>query len=93
MRVRLTSNGKNARITVQDSGPGIAVEDQPRIFDRFERATCSKHVSGLGLGLYIARGIVMAHRGEILLESTPGEGSEFILHLPLNPSGSEAKAD
>lgn len=70
-------------ITVEDHGIGISTSDQTRIFDRFERAISATQISGFGLGLYISRQIVQAHRGEILVMSSPGNGSTFLVRLPL----------
>jgi two-component system sensor histidine kinase KdpD len=76
-------NGKMV-VAVRDQGPGIAVADLPRIFDRFYRAGQTKnHVPGAGLGLFIAREIVKAHGGEIWAESKVGSGSIFRFSLPL----------
>ncbi len=75
--------GTMARVTVTDHGIGIAKEDIGRVFDRFERAVPVRHYGGLGLGLYIARGIAEAHGGKINVASEPGAGSSFILSLPL----------
>ena len=71
-------------VTVSDTGPGIAPEDLPRIFDRFYRADPSRERStgGAGLGLTIARRLVEAHGGAIEVESALGKGSRFILRLP-----------
>lgn len=71
-------------LMVQDFGPGIAKEDQGKVFQRFEQASPS--ASGLGLGLYITKGIIEAHRGTIRLESELGKGTTFIIELPVNPS-------
>jgi signal transduction histidine kinase len=71
---------------VRDEGLGIAKDDQERIFQRFERATRAGAESGLGLGLYIAKQIVEAHRGLIRVESTLGKGSTFIVELPMDLS-------
>jgi len=76
------------RVTVHDQGPGIAPEDQGRIFEQFERAVTVGGPFGLGLGLYIARQIVEAHGGMISVRSALGSGSTFIVELP--PSGSSA---
>jgi signal transduction histidine kinase len=75
--------GDEARIVVQDQGIGIAPEQLDRIFGRFERAVPSRNYGGMGLGLYIARRIVDAHGGRISVQSTPGEGATFTVHLPL----------
>nr|BDT38128.1 CHASE domain-containing protein [Myxococcus sp. MH1] len=80
--VRVRGDAELARVEVQDRGIGIAPEDAARVFDRFERAVSSRHYGGLGLGLFITRQLVEAHGGRILLESRPGEGSTFIVHLP-----------
>jgi signal transduction histidine kinase len=78
--------GSTARIRVHDDGIGIAAADQQRIFERFERPAASANLGGVGLGLWIARELVLAHGGSISVESTPGHGSTFTVDLPL-PSG------
>lgn len=72
-----------AVLRVTDHGIGIAPEDQPRIFQRFERAVSSRHFSGLGLGLWITQQLVEAHRGSIHVDSRLGAGSTFTVTLPL----------
>jgi signal transduction histidine kinase len=71
-------------VAVEDSGPGIAEEEQERIFRPF----WSRDGTGTGLGLAIARELAMAHGGGIRLQSTPGEGTRFELVLPVSPLGS-----
>lgn len=68
--------------TVKDHGGGIQEKDISRIFERFERATTANEVSGLGLGLYIVKKIVLAHAGNITVKSKPGEGAEFTVEIP-----------
>lgn len=72
-------------ITVTDTGEGISAEDLPHVFDRFYRGEKSRNrgTGGSGLGLAIAQGIVRAHRGEIAIESQPGEGTTFKVSLPV----------
>ncbi|GHG87927.1 hypothetical protein GCM10012319_46230 [Comamonas sp. KCTC 72670] len=70
------------RVSVRDEGIGIAAEDLPRLFGRFERAVSERHYGGLGLGLYISRQIVDAMGGRIEVESQPGSGSIFTVRLP-----------
>ena len=74
-----------ARITVQDRGIGIPASDLPRIFERFSRASNvdDRKFHGMGLGLYICRGIVEEHGGRIWAESEIGKGSTFHVALPL----------
>jgi signal transduction histidine kinase len=76
-----------ARVEVRDAGPGIPQADQERLFRPFERARGARaSESGLGLGLYIVREIVEAHGGAVLLRSAPGEGTAFVVELPLAPT-------
>ena len=69
------------RFGVQDQGPGISAEHIGRVFDRFFRAN-SHSKPGAGLGLAIARELVVAHGGSIACNSAPGEGCEFYFVLP-----------
>jgi signal transduction histidine kinase len=69
--------------SVEDTGPGIAREDLPNVFDRFWRARPSDR-KGLGLGLAIVKGIVSAHQGRVWAESEIGKGSVFYFSLPLD---------
>ncbi|MFY0569885.1 GAF domain-containing protein [Archangium lansingense] len=71
-----------ARLSVTDHGIGIEPSQRARIFGRFERAVSERHYGGLGLGLYISRGIAEAHGGTIQVESQPGEGATFTVELP-----------
>ena len=70
------------RVCVSDKGIGISEEDQARVFDRFERAIPASEVSGLGLGLFIAKQIVRAHGGNIWVESELNKGSTFMFEVP-----------
>jgi signal transduction histidine kinase len=81
--VHVRKTNTHAQFVVRDQGIGIAREDQDKVFDRFERAATSSHVSGLGLGLYIVKQIVTMHEGSVSLESTPGRGATFRIELPL----------
>jgi signal transduction histidine kinase len=69
-------------ISVRDHGPGIPRDEQERIFERFERLDTAKQKAGTGLGLYIARGLARTMGAEVTVESEPGEGAEFTVHLP-----------
>jgi signal transduction histidine kinase len=72
-----------ACVSVRDQGIGIAPEQLPRIFERFERAASSSY-GGLGLGLYIVRAIVEAHGGTVSADSVLGVGTTFTVELPLD---------
>ncbi len=75
------------RFSVRDSGRGIAPELQERLFEPF----FTTRAEGTGLGLAIARGVARAHGGDITLRSTPGQGAEFTLVVPLAaaPNGAQ----
>lgn len=72
-------HGSWAVVSVRDTGPGIAPEILPRIFTRFASSAGTK---GLGLGLYLARGIAEAHGGTLTVESSLGQGATFHLAIP-----------
>jgi signal transduction histidine kinase len=71
-------------LSVQDSGPGLSVEDVNRIFERFYRTDAARQRGdgGSGLGLAIAKSIVQAHGGQLSAESEPGTGLKVIIRLP-----------
>jgi two-component system, OmpR family, sensor histidine kinase KdpD len=83
--VRARAAGGRAVVRVVDRGPGIPASEQPRIFEPFYRApgrAGARH-RGSGLGLAIARGFVETNGGEIAVESVPGQGTSFVVALPL----------
>ncbi|QSQ11807.1 HAMP domain-containing sensor histidine kinase [Myxococcus landrumensis] len=81
VEVRVAREGTRVRFEVRDSGEGIALEQQARIFEKFYRAPGAP-VGGAGLGLSIAKEIVQAHGGELGVVSAPGRGSTFWFTLP-----------
>ena len=83
---KLTRSGNCAVLSVRDEGVGIAAEDMDRLFVRFSRLAPHSNVPGTGLGLYLARELARLHEGDIIAVSKPGEGSEFIVSLPLEPT-------
>lgn len=85
IEVRLRRVGNEAELQVQDAGPGIPSAELPQLFTRFYQATRRDRQGkrGLGLGLYIAREIMTAHGGQIEVESVQGQGTTFIVRLPL----------
>ena len=70
------------QMAVSDTGPGIAAEQQERIFERFTQAPDGGEIGSAGLGLAIVRDIVQAHGGRIHVESELGRGSRFVLDIP-----------
>ena len=73
---------REIKLSVVDQGPGIDPVDLPHLFERFYRSQNAKMAEGLGLGLYISKGLVEAHGGRIWVESEPGRGSTFTFTLP-----------
>ena len=84
--VLLNQVDDNLLISFIDRGPGIPKESLPLLFERFYRVRGEKNVTGTGLGLYICKQIILAHRGKIWAESTPGQGTTFFIELPVNSS-------
>jgi len=87
VEVFLAIEGQMARVSVQDKGPGLSQTEQQAIWERFyqvERITVQSGSStGLGLGLHICKTIIEQHRGQVGVQSSPGEGSTFWFNLPL----------
>jgi PAS domain S-box-containing protein len=84
VRVRVESVNGHVRISVADSGPGITLADQERIFEKFYRADPqhARAPSGTGLGLYISRELVRRMGGRLDVSSQPGSGATFVVELP-----------
>lgn len=82
--ISLERQNKKAVVKVTDNGIGIDEKDLERIFGQFERAISASEISGMGIGLYIAKQIISAHNGTIRVESKLGVGSSFIVELPLD---------
>ena len=79
-------------VEVQDTGPGIAKEDQQRLFEPYHRLESDReHLSGLGLGLALCKALVELHGGHIWVESRVGEGSTFGFSIPLEVTSQRAK--
>jgi signal transduction histidine kinase len=84
VEIRAWREDSEIRISVQDRGIGIPTADLAHVFDRFHRASNvdARTYAGIGLGLYICRGIALEHGGRIWVESTVGQGSTFHVALP-----------
>ena len=85
VEVTASSGEGTARVTIADTGPGIAAEHLPRLFERFYRVdnARSRELGGTGLGLSIVKHLAIAHGGDVSVESEVGKGSRFTLRLPL----------
>jgi two-component system OmpR family sensor kinase len=86
--IRTLAAGSEALLSVSDSGPGIPPDEIPRLFGRFfrGRAAQTPGAPGVGLGLAICRAVVEARGGRITVDSRPGAGATFTVHLPLAAS-------
>lgn len=95
--VRMLVRDGQARLEVRDHGPGIAPDQQQRLFERFYRAPGIEQQSGsgvgLGLGLHICKTIVERHGGQVGVQSAPGKGSTFWFTVPLRRVGADEPAD
>lgn len=89
VQLRAAPAEDGVRVSVLDTGPGVAEEDRHRMFDRFWRGERASEVEGSGLGLSIARSLVEAHGGRIRAENRDEGGLEITFFLPLSPSGEE----
>jgi len=93
--VTIVSQAANDRlvVSVTDTGPGIASDDQGRIFEPFQQADNSirRKYGGSGLGLTISKQFIEMHEGQMWLESHPGQGTTFFFSLPLTPALTEAR--
>jgi signal transduction histidine kinase len=85
--LRVARAGEKLEVQVADTGSGISPEDLPHVFDRFYRGDKggSRRGGGAGLGLAIARQLVVAHGGQITVASAPGQGTTFAIELPAAP--------
>lgn len=84
--VRIRADAGQARVEVQDNGPGVPAQARSKIFERFYQLdnSSTRKVGGAGLGLSIAKAIIEeGHQGRIWVESSPGEGSTFVFTLPV----------
>jgi PAS domain S-box-containing protein len=92
IEVGIAQRGGDVQISVSNHGKGIAPEDVPRLFSRFGRSSPAhgRAAPGLGLGLYIAKGLVEAHGGRMWVESVPGKTTTFYFTLPSRVPAKEA---
>ncbi|MEO6143357.1 MAG: HAMP domain-containing sensor histidine kinase [Dermatophilaceae bacterium] len=83
--VTVGAEGDQAVLRVVDSGPGIAQDELPHVFDRLWRGRSAQHVTGSGIGLAVAREIVAGHGGTIEATSSQGGGATITIRLPISP--------
>ena len=83
--IRVLNEGDWAHLSVRDEGPGIPSHTQRELFQKFSRLGATG--SGMGLGLYLSRGIARAHGGDLTCDSAAGEGATFTLSVPLKQEG------
>ena len=84
IQISASTGAGQAVVIVKDHGIGISAENLQRIFERFERAEPRSSNHGLGMGLWITKQIVEAHRGTVQVQSAPGKGSTFTVRLPVD---------
>jgi signal transduction histidine kinase len=94
VEIRARQQGDRFKISVVDTGPGIAKADQAKIFEEFQQVdnTSTRKKGGTGLGLSISRKIVELHGGYIAVESEPGKGSNFKITIPINAATAKVAA-
>jgi PAS domain S-box-containing protein len=85
--IRSARTGGEVVVTIADTGPGLAPEEIPLLFEKYRRAKHSKHQAGTGLGLFIVKSIIEAHEGRIKVDSTLGAGTCFSVFLPMGDAG------
>jgi two-component system NtrC family sensor kinase len=87
IQVTLKAEGLCLMLRVTDNGIGVPPEEQPHIFDKFYRvqSAATADIGGTGLGLSIVKSVVERHGGRVWVESAPGQGSTFIVLLPMQP--------
>jgi len=88
--ITLLADSDEVEVRVIDTGSGIAIHDQPRVFDMFRRLDAHRTIEGAGLGLTISKALIELHRGRIGVESELGVGSTFYFLLPLRQSTTTA---
>ena len=93
INIELKRVDAKVQLVVEDHGPGIPVEQQASIFDRFVRAKNAANIAGMGLGLFIVREIVRGHAGTIKLDSDRGRGAKFTIDLPLQAKRRAAETE
>jgi two-component system OmpR family sensor kinase len=83
VHVNASATDEGLVVKVRDHGPGVRPADLPHVFERFYRGAAAKsRASGTGMGLWIARGLLTAEKGQIWVENCPDGGAQFTIHVP-----------
>ncbi len=85
-RIRVLTKDEMVEIHVEDAGPGIPVDERPVLFEQFRRGSTSSGREGTGIGLYICRGILEQHGGQLEISDSELGGSDFVCRVPLLPA-------
>jgi signal transduction histidine kinase len=86
VEVKCRKEAGQVEISVHDQGIGISTKDIAKLFDRYYRVEnkATQHISGFGIGLYLSAEIIKRHEGHISVKSIEGEGTTFIIKMPLH---------
>ncbi len=82
--IGLCVENNNLQLSVTDKGNGIPADQLPHVFNRYYRGASTRKIEGLGLGLYLSKEIITAHRGRVWADSRVGKGSSFYFAIPMN---------
>lgn len=82
-RIRVLTKDEMVEIHVEDAGPGIPQEERPDLFEQFRRGSTAGHREGSGIGLYICRGILEQHGGQLEIVDSELGGSDFVCRVPM----------
>jgi two-component system CheB/CheR fusion protein len=88
--LQVNRNTHSVTVAVTDKGIGISKESLPYIFERFFRVKKTRKIEGIGLGLYLCKQIIHAHKGDVWVESEENKGTTFYFSIPLNPANMSA---
>ena len=94
-RIEIVSrrDGEGLAVAVSDTGPGIAADELPTLFQRYRQTRSGRVIGGTGMGLFIVKWLVEAHGGTVRVESTVGQGTCFEVHLPIGPGTGKLSGD
>jgi signal transduction histidine kinase len=84
--LEVNRNNQSVTVAVNDKGIGISKESLPYIFERFFRVKKTRKIEGIGLGLYLCKQIIHAHKGDVWVESEENKGTTFYFSIPLQPA-------